>query len=132
MNELLTLDRFEELADAYGGVIAHWPEHVREAATRMAARPDAARILARATALDDALDAWTVPSPSDALRRIVTRDAPAPSRDWALRARLWWSGIGIAAALAGAVTGTAAVAVVSPADTSTGSTSFGDVGTQER
>ncbi|MGI4879730.1 MAG: hypothetical protein ACRYG4_19815 [Janthinobacterium lividum] len=132
MSEPLTLDRFEDLADAYGGAIAHWPEHVRDAALRMAAQPDAARILARASALDDALDAWTVPLPTDALHQIVNGDAPAPMRNRATRARLWWSGIGIAAALAGAATGTAAVAVVSQVDTSTSSTSFGDVGTQER
>ncbi|QXQ08216.1 hypothetical protein KX816_09735 [Sphingosinicellaceae bacterium] len=132
MNEFLTLDRFEALADAYGGVIAHWPEQFREAAMRMAAQPDAARILAQASALDEALDTWTVPLPTDALRQNVIRDAPAPSRGWAIRARLWWSGIGIVAALAGAATGTAAVAVVSPVDTSASSTSFGDVGQQER
>ena len=132
MNEILTLERFEELADAYGGTVAHWPEHFRDAAIRVAEQPDGARILARASALDAALDTWTVPSPTDALRQIVNREAPAPKRDWAVRARLWWSGIGIAAALAGAATGAAAVAVIAPVDTSTSSTSFGDVSTQER
>ncbi|WP_419816357.1 hypothetical protein [Glacieibacterium sp.] len=132
MNEPLTIPRFEELADAYGGVIAHWPEDVRDAALRMAAQPDAARILAQASALDALLDTWAVPLPSDTLREAVIGGAPALKRKLAIRWRLWWSGVGVAAALAGAAAGTAAVAMVAPIDAATSSTSFGDVGPQER
>lgn len=132
MNEPMTLERFEELADAYGGVVARWPEGVRDAASRMAADPAALAVLARASALDEALDAWSVPAASIALRERVLAGVPTPPRDIVRRARLWWSGVGIAAALAGAAAGTAAVAMVPPVDASAGgSTSFGDVGTQE-
>jgi len=50
----------------------------------------------------------------------------------AARAKLWWSGVGIAAALAGAAAGTAAVATAAPVDaTPESSTSFGDIAGQE-
>lgn len=131
MIEPMTLERFEALADAYGGVVARWPEAERAAAMQIAAKPEASAILARALALDEALDAWTVPPVSAGLRARVLGAAPVPSRDLVRRARLWWSGIGIAAALAGAAAGTAAVAMVPPIDASGGTTSFGDVGRQE-
>ncbi len=132
MREPLTADRFRALADAYGGVVARWPEDHREAAVQMASQPAAREILAQALALDEVLDAWTVAPPSISLRERLTADAPAPKRRLAARGRLWWSGIGIAATLAGATAGTAAVAIVSPLDPpSDSSTSFGDVGGQE-
>jgi hypothetical protein len=132
MNEPLTLERFQELADAYGGVVARWPETVRGAAMQMAAGPAAIAILADASALDETLDAWVASPASDALRGRVLAGAPIATQSIVGRARLWWSGIGIAAALAGVAAGTAAVALVAPLDASTGSsTSFGDIGPQE-
>ncbi|MGI4879474.1 MAG: hypothetical protein ACRYG4_18530 [Janthinobacterium lividum] len=131
MIEPMTLERFKALADAYGGVVARWPEPVRAAAMQIATQPEASAILARALELDEALDAWTVPAASAVLRERVLGAAPAPSRDFVRRARLWWSGVGIAAALAGAAAGAAAVAMVPPIDASGGTTSFGDFGTQE-
>lgn len=154
MSEGMALARFQDLADAYGGVIPRWPEEWRDAATRMAAQPAAVAILARAIELDEELDAWTTPPVSASLRERVLSTAPAPRSGIAGRARLWWSGIGIAATLAGAAAGTAAtlaggaagtaalvagaaagtaaVAMIVPADASAGgSTSFGDVGTPE-
>lgn len=131
MTEPLTLERFRELADAYGGVVARWPEQHRQAAMRLASQPAAVDILEQASAFDEVLDAWRVPAPSDSLRRHLVAVAPAPRGRFATRARLWWSGVGIAAALAGATAGTAAVAIVSPIDASSdSSTSFGDVGEQ--
>jgi hypothetical protein len=128
VTERLTLDRFRELADAYGGVIARWPEQYREDSMPMALEPEAAAILANASALDETLDAWRVPAPAAVLHNLVLTDAPAPRQRLATRARLWWSGIGFATALAGAVAGTAAVAMVTPGDVSPDSgTSFGDV-----
>ena len=131
MRELLTLDRFRTLADAYGGVIARWPEEHREAAKQMVFDPEAGDILAQALALDEVLDTWTVAPPALSLRERLTSAAPATKKRPAARGRLWWSSIGIAATLAGATAGTAAVAIVSPVDPSSdSSTSFGDVGTQ--
>jgi len=133
MSEPMTLERFEHLADAYGGVVARWPQDVRDAARTMATKPEAILILARASALDEALDAWTIPVASEALRERVSAAMPAPSRDILRRARLWWSGVGLAAAVAGAAVGVAAVAMLPPADAPPGlATSFGDIGPQER
>jgi len=132
MTEPLTLDRFRELAATYGGVVYRWPERYRDAAMATASDADAAAILREASALDAALDAWRVAAPADALRDRVMGTAPAQRSAPALRARLWWSGIGIAAALAGAATGTAAVAMVAPANLlPESSTSFGDLGGAE-
>jgi hypothetical protein len=131
MTEPLTLDRFRALADAYGGVIDRWPVGARAAAMRMAADPVAQAILVDAGALDVALDAWMVPAPSAALRDLVMPVALPAARAWR-RAKLWWSGIGIATALAGAAAGSVAAAAVAPADPpSEAATAFGDLGGQE-
>lgn len=128
----MTLNRFQELADAYGGVVARWPELERDGALRMASHSAAVAILAQALVLDEALDAWVLSAPMGALRERVLADAPAPVRRIVDRARVWWSGVGIAAALAGVAAGTVAVAMAPLVDASIGgSTSFGDVGTQE-
>ncbi|MBC3941533.1 hypothetical protein [Sphingomonas albertensis] len=75
--------------------------------------------------------------------RIATSGAIATRRA-ALRLRWWWSGVGIAATLAGAAAGTAAVAMNVPIDLGhrvgaaadpgaiNGSTSFGDIAGSDR
>jgi hypothetical protein len=131
MTNALTPTRFAELAEAYGSVVARWPEAVREEATIMAQEPAMQAILAEANWLDEQLDAWRVAAPSAALR-----DKVLASRQVSLarRARLWWSGIGIATALAGAVAGTVGVAMAMPVDhaISDDATAFGDLTPQER
>ena len=132
MTEPMTFDRFRDLADAYGGDVTRWPAEARAAAMALATHPTAIAILAHATALDTVLDSWAVPAPSPALAARLVGLAPTPNRSPAARARLWWSGVGIAAALAGAASGTAAVAMVSPNDVSPESgTSFGAIDPQE-
>ena len=127
----LPLDRFRELAEAYGGVVARWPHEYRDAAMRTATRPAGQAILSQACALDATLDTWQMPAPAAALRARVLLGAPAPGRDFVRRVRLWWSGIGLAAALAGALAG-AAVAIVAPIEApSDSATSFGDVAALE-
>lgn len=128
MLEPLTFARFAELADAYGGVVVRWPEQHREAAMAMASQPAGRTILERASALDDALDMWRVaPSPTSVQERVIG-SAPMPIGRLKTRVRLWWSGVGIAAALAGATAGTAAVAIAAPVDAMSDSgTSFGDL-----
>ena len=131
MTEPLSLERFRALADAYGGVIARWPERERDAALRFSAHPEAVAILREAATLDATLDRWRVPAPNAALRDRIVRSAMLPGAITA-RARLWWSGIGVAAALAGAGAGIATVAVAAPIDIATdGGTSFGDVAAQD-
>lgn len=132
MSEPMTLGRFRDLADAYGGVIARWPEEHCNAAALMAVHPGAREILAYASTLDETLDVWRVPSPSVVLRNDVVGSAPAQKKTVGTRARLWWSGVGIAAALAGAASGTAALAMVVPtASAADSGTSFGDIGAQD-
>jgi hypothetical protein len=140
MTEPLTLDRFRALAEAYGGVIAHWPEPVREAAQAMSRSPEAGAILQEALQLDEALDAWRVPAASRQLHERIAGTAPRARQQAkpgiVTRTRLWWSGIGLAAALAGAVTGGIVVTMAAPWATpgdhpSENSTSFGDIGGQE-
>lgn len=99
----MTPERFEELAEAYGGAVARWPQAEREAAAAwMTAQPEAARqILAQAEALDAALDAWRPAHVSHALLEQVVAQAPrAPMRRavaWVWRGAL---GAGLAAACA--------------------------------
>ena len=138
MTTPLPLPRFQELADAYGGVIARWPAPDRDAARVTAMHPAAAAILAQASLLDETLDAWQLAAPPARLRDAVLARAPdripgrTPDRTIVRRARLWWSGVGIAATLAGATAGIAAVAMLGPIDApSDAVTSFGDIGAQE-
>jgi hypothetical protein len=131
MTERLSLARFQALADAYGGVVERWPEAERDAALLMTRDPAAPAILADASMLDETLDIWRVAAPDASLRERVLATAPGPARAFAIKPRLWWSGLGIAAALAGAAAGSAAVAMVAPIDATGGSTSFGDVTGQE-
>ena len=133
MTDPLSLERFRELADAYGGVIARWPEQHSAAAMQMARTPGAIEVLAQASMLDETLDAWRVSAPTPELQNRLSASTPVPHRRrFAPRARLWWSGIGIAAALSGAVAGAAAVAVLAPIELPSDSgTSFGDVAAQE-
>ena len=109
---VISRERFEEIADAYGADVAHWPAQAREeAAVLMAAEPDFARgVLARARALDEALDAWRPPLPSGALADRIAASAPGPRARWSiwLQPAAWGAGLaaGLAAACAaGAIVG---------------------------
>lgn len=108
----MNLDRFQTLADAFGGSISRWPADVQdEAYAFMATAPDeAAQALAEARALDEDLDSAERLSPSHALRMSVIDAAPrarvaarGPFRRW-----LTGAGVGIGlvtAACAGIVIG---------------------------
>jgi len=130
MNTPLTPARFAELAQTYGGVVARWPEDMRAQGMDMAREPAMQAILAEADWLDSRLDLWRVPAPAAALRERVVASRRVTLRR---RARLWWSGVGIVTALAGAAAGTAGVAVAMPADqaASDEATAFGDLSPQE-
>lgn len=102
----MTPDRFEALAEAYGGDVARWPEGEREAAAEvMAARPAWTRdVLARAAELDALLDAFERPHGSVGLAARIAAGAPRPPQrrwaDWLLPAGM---GVGLAAACAAGV-----------------------------
>jgi len=107
----LTLHRFQELAEAYGGDIARWPLAERDGAAKLRlAEPAAtAPILAAAETLDAWLYASPNPTPSLALGAAIIAAAPR-SRRPALGRR--WAGIG----LSGAVAAPIATAHVQTAD----------------
>lgn len=72
----MTLDRFDDLASAYGGAIFLWPAEVQaDAEAFAAAAPEAQAVLARERALDEALDEWEAPEPSQALMARILGDA---------------------------------------------------------
>lgn len=128
---LLSPARFAALVDAYGGTIARWPESVRDEAEQLAARDEAMRaLLSDADRLDTRLDRWRVPQPTPALHQ---RIAAERRRSLSRRVRIWWTGAGLAVALAGGGAGSiAATATVEheqapPIE----STLFGDIASQE-
>ena len=125
MSPPLTPERFAALADAYGGTILRWPSETQSEALAMAADPACATILRKAAALDAQLDEWSVEAPSAALRKSIADTYPVLLRR---RLRLWWTGLGIATALAGAAAGSIAAAAL-PADhmLADDSTAFGSV-----
>lgn len=127
--EAMPIERFRALAEAYGGAIARWPEAERTSAASRASEPAYAVLLAEAIALDAALDEWTVPASSPALAARIIAAAPPPALRWGRKAKLWWSGLGLAAVLAGAAAGSMAVAAVTPSGFvhSTDDTAFGVV-----
>lgn len=110
----MTYERFETLADAYGGDLRRWPEAEREAARALRdADPRAAVLLAEADGLDALLDAAPRPVASHVLREAVIASAAGAGLGAGLRSRrrgpgplAWLSGAGwAAAACAGVVFG---------------------------
>ena len=111
----MDLNRFEALVAAYGATPDRWPDDERAAAQAFArADPHAAALLADADAIDALLFAHRVAEPSRTLRAMVIEAAPRKRRLTG-RARLWWSGIGIAlAGASGMLAGSAATAALEP------------------
>ena len=104
----MTHDRFEALAQAFGGDVWRWPAPAREAAALlMAAEPGFTQAaLARAEALDAALDAWRPTPASAGLTQTILAAAPSPKMRRP-RWLVWLSpaalGAGLAAACAAGV-----------------------------
>jgi anti-sigma factor RsiW len=111
----MDLNRFETLVAAYGATPNRWPEEERAAAEAFA-RTDAraAALLAEADSIDALLFAHKVAEPSRTLRTMVIEAAPKKRR-LAGRAKLWWSGLGLAlAGASGMLAGSAATAALEP------------------
>jgi hypothetical protein len=100
---MMTFERFQLLADAWGGVIARWPAETQDDAYAfMAAAPGQAdAVLAEARAMDALMDEAPALAPSIALRDSIIAAAPAARPQ---RSRLWrWiSGAGVGVGLAAA------------------------------
>ena len=111
----MDIERFTVLADIHGSDLTRWPEAEREAARALSRTPGPfAATLAAAARLDEALDAWTATSPSNALRAQVIASAPNPRIAWRRGIGFWLSGAGLATAglvgvLCGAAVSTAAL-----------------------
>ncbi|MFZ4606994.1 MAG: hypothetical protein ACOYM5_12125 [Caulobacter sp.] len=97
----MTLERFQMLAEAYGGSLTRWPVGEQDAAfALLAASPDeAGAILAEARDLDEALDAAERLSPTFTLRQSVIAAAPR-ARPVRAPARRWFAGAGVGIGLA--------------------------------
>lgn len=98
----MTPDRFDALAQAYGGQMRRWPEAERAAAEAFARAhaAEAEQALSKASALDAVLDRYDAPAPrADLAARILA--ARPLSADW----RRWAAGLGagLAAACAAGV-----------------------------
>jgi hypothetical protein len=96
----MTPERFETLAEAWGGDVARWPGADREAAAAlMAAEPAwAQRVLARAGDLDAALAAYAPPRGAIDLADRIAAAAPRARPRW----RGWLTPVGMGAGLAAA------------------------------
>ncbi|TAJ69994.1 MAG: hypothetical protein EPO51_20970 [Phenylobacterium sp.] len=101
----MTPDRFETLAEAYGGDVARWPDTDREAAAAlMAAEPAWARdALARAADLDAALDGYAAPRGSTGLADRIAAGAPKARARWVGWLLPAGMGVGLATACAAGV-----------------------------
>lgn len=78
---MMSLERFEDLAEIYGGDIARWPEGEREAARAVLATKAErlAPVLAAAAQLDRLLDLAPAQSPDAALIGRLISAAPRPA-----------------------------------------------------
>jgi hypothetical protein len=97
---MMSLERFEDLAEIYGGEIARWPEGEREAARALlAAHADRLKpVLADATRLDRLLDLAPAQSADAALLgRLIAAAPQAPNT-----ARRWIAGLAAALGLSAA------------------------------
>lgn len=108
----MNLDRFQTLAEAFGGSIARWPGVEQDAAyALLAADPEgAARALAEARDLDEVLDAAERLSPSHDLRQRVLDAAPRV-RVARMAFRRWLTGAGVGIGLAAATAAGLAIGV---------------------
>jgi hypothetical protein len=97
----MNAERFEALAEAFGGDVARWPAAEREAAAvLMAARADWARsVLGLAGEVDTALSAYAPPQASVGLADRIAAAGPRPGRGrW--MGFLWPAGLGAGLAAA--------------------------------
>jgi hypothetical protein len=92
--EEMTLDRFAQIVEAYGGSPRRWPEGERDEAEQLMERSAEARaIVERCAGLDALLDEAPGLEPSRALRDRILAAAPAARRSWAETLNEWASNL---------------------------------------
>ena len=102
----MDIERFRQLADAYGASRERWPEEAQALYQRFASTPEGARILAQSASLDAFLDGFT-PRAADPLRPArMVRAARRPRR----RALAWIAMAYAASAVLGFTLGFTALA----------------------
>lgn len=105
----MNAERFEILAEAYGGDLSRWPADTRQAAAKLLSTDPswAGAVLARAQAVDDALAAFKAPGASAPLTEQILRSAPRGGlMRWAGRLLPAAMGAGlVAAGAAGVIAG---------------------------
>lgn len=75
----MSIERFTELAQAWGAERARWPEHERTLHERFADTPEGMAILADALRIDLLLDTWQLPDEGDErIARIVAATRLGP------------------------------------------------------
>lgn len=106
---MMSFERFEDLAEIYGGEIARWPEAEREAARALlVAHADRlSPVLAAAAQLDRLLDLAPAQSADAALLGRLIAAAPQP----AASGRRWIAGLGAALGLSAAACAGVAIGV---------------------
>ncbi|MCP3710183.1 hypothetical protein M3I54_24990 [Paraburkholderia sp. CNPSo 3274] len=107
----MTPERFHTLVAAYGADLQRWPQHERKDALEWARehRAEANAALDEAVELDSWLSRDMVAPPARALFEQIVAGAPVKPVAAAKRRSFWWSGaafagVGLAGALAGALT----------------------------
>jgi hypothetical protein len=99
----MTRERFEDLAQAYGGDLDRWPpDAAASARALLGAEPELGAVLGEAGAIDALLAASAAPTFSGILREKVIAAAPRLAGAWSRTTR-WLSGAGLAAACAAGV-----------------------------
>lgn len=154
MTDRITLQRFRALAQTYGANLDRWPDDERAAAMGLMrdrqAQDVLQQVLKQARQLDAALDLWPdEPVPDALVGRTVASLALANTRAMAttpvrqatsipqmgpipqrtpVGRRLWWVGVGLAAAISGLAAGSVAASTFLPDNADDiASTSFGDI-----
>jgi hypothetical protein len=153
MTDRMTIQRFRALAEIYGAGLERWPLAERVSAEKLSRDPVAMQVLCEARDLDAALNVWKdVPVPAASSARIVAaldddeQSRCMTGRETEVRAatqtpafiqrnlprgighRLWWLGVGVAAAVSGLAAGSVAASTLlqdDPYDVAV--TSFGNL-----
>ena len=130
--EPITLDRLQDLFDAYGATPERWPDQERELALVFIATSEEAQgLLENAKTLDTALDTLWTPDPSPALRSGILDTFASPKMaavnandglvsaiaHWCPKSNIAWHRAAAAAVIFGVLCGVGVSQIFTPANT---------------